>query len=244
MVFEDGKVIAWTSIMTVKLSCVFHVGFFPFDSQICDIKMSPWAWDRNQYNLSINDQYLGPVINQSAPLKLSYYVPHEQWAISDKVYMREIEDWNHPSAGNMSMIRVDVPLRRRSLFFGVFLIYPNLLLYFLSIFTYLLPPESGEKVSFAVTLLLAEVVNFGTMLAIFPTSSLHIPIVVYFACAVSGQMMLMCIFAISEMPRLRNKYHRLKRYPVMKQIRPKSIKFMEHPKQIIHKHINSCQYIL
>ena len=144
----------------------------------------------------INQEYLSPVINQSVPLKLLYYTEHEQWAISDKVYMREINDWQHPSSANMNMIRVDVPLRRRSLFFGVFIIYPNLLLYLLSVFTYLLPPESGEKVSFAVTLFLAQVVNFGTMLTIFPATSRHLPIVVYFACAVSGQMMVMCFFAI------------------------------------------------
>ena len=86
--------------------------------------------------------------------------------------------------------------QRRSLFYVLTLMFPSCSLYMLSGLILILPVESGEKVSFAVTLLLAQFVTFGTLTAIFPASSLHFPILAYFVSAVAIHMSILCCIAI------------------------------------------------
>ena len=87
-------------------------------------------------------------------------------------------------------------IKRRSLFYSVFLILPTLTLYSLSILTYLLPVQSGEKVSVAVTLLLAQTVNFGTLTAILPENSKNFPMAARFVSVVVLHMAAVCPLAI------------------------------------------------
>ena len=42
-----------------------------------------------------------------APLNLRYYTEHEQWAVDKQgVLIEEVEEWDHPSGGNTSMITI------------------------------------------------------------------------------------------------------------------------------------------
>ena len=93
-------------------------------------------------------------------------------------------------------ISIEVKIRRRYFFYSVFLIYPNILLYIMTAFAFILPAESGEKVSFATTLLLAQIVNTGTMLTVFPRSSLRLPVLVYFSAISTLQLSFICFCAI------------------------------------------------
>ena len=48
--------------------------------------------------------------------------------------------------GSYSMLYIDLYFRRRTLFYTFNFIIPNLILAFLTIFSFMLPPERGEKV--------------------------------------------------------------------------------------------------
>ena len=76
------------------------------------------------------------------------------------------------------------------------IIFPNLVLYLLSGLTFLLPSDSGEKVSFAVTLLLAQIVSFGALADLFPANSLSLPILTYFVAVVTVHLSCNCCLAI------------------------------------------------
>ena len=67
---------------------------------------------------------------------------------------------------------------------------PNMLLYILSGLVYLVPPESGEKLSLAITVLLAAIVSFGTIADILPASSRNFPVVAIFVGIAVTQMTL------------------------------------------------------
>ncbi|XP_075254612.1 acetylcholine receptor subunit alpha-type unc-63-like [Convolutriloba macropyga] len=78
----------------------------------------------------------------------------------------------------------------------MFIIFPATALYFLSGLTFLLPADSGEKVSFAVTLLLAQFLSFVTLSEIFPASSLNFPKLAYFVAVVTSHMSFNCLLSI------------------------------------------------
>ena len=93
-------------------------------------------------------------------------------------------------------LSVKLRLKRRHLFYTVFVVCPNLILYSLSGLSFLLPTDSGEKVSFSVTLVLAQMVSFGTLTSIFPASSLNFPLLAYFVLVVTLHMSILCFCAV------------------------------------------------
>ena len=90
---------------------------------------------------------------------------------------------------------MEIKLIRRHLFYAVIFMLPNVLLYALSALVFLVPVESGEKISFSITILLAFVVSFGTISELLPASSLNFPIIAYFLGAAVTQMTLDTILA-------------------------------------------------
>ncbi|XP_075254613.1 neuronal acetylcholine receptor subunit beta-3-like [Convolutriloba macropyga] len=91
---------------------------------------------------------------------------------------------------------IHLSIKRKYLFYLLFLVFPNMILYLMSGLTFLLPAESGEKVSCAVTLFLAQVVSFGTLANIFPASSRSLPVMAYFVVIVTFHMGISCLLAI------------------------------------------------
>ena len=77
----------------------------------------------------------------------------------------------------------------------IFLI-PNSLLYLLSGLVFIIPVESGEKISYAITILLAQFVSLGMIYELLPASSLTFPRIGYFCEAAICHMALDVFFSI------------------------------------------------
>ncbi|XP_075244617.1 neuronal acetylcholine receptor subunit beta-3-like [Convolutriloba macropyga] len=178
-----GLVAYRTSISTIKFSCTFDVSMFPFDSQTCVFKFGPWALDKDVYRL-------GP--DALTPLEeadLAYYKKHDEWELVPPVKISYNErDWR--GLAFFDQMIVELNLKREHLFYTVIFLLPNILLYILSALVYLIPPESGEKLSLSITILLAAVVSFGTISDILPASSRNFPLVAIFLGIAVTQMTL------------------------------------------------------
>ncbi|XP_055957696.1 CHRNA7-FAM7A fusion protein-like [Patella vulgata] len=90
-------------------------------------------------------------------------------------------------------VRVILVLQRKSLSLVLTVVLPVILLAFLNVFVFLLPTESGEKLSFSVTVLLAQAVFLSFISGLMPqtsdsTSSLSIYI--------SAQLILSAIYVL------------------------------------------------
>ena len=64
---------------------------------------------------------------------------------------------------------------KRCRFYLIAFVVPFGVVYTLSFLCFIIPVESGEKISFSATILLAQMVFFGTLLQVLPASSLHLP---------------------------------------------------------------------
>ena len=103
---------------------------------------------------------------------LSSYEDNYQWQVIKPMRFRVVKSNSYEQTG----VELTVRLKRRSIFYEFFLITPSLILYICSGFEFAIPVESGEKISFIVTILLAEMVNFGILQDIFPPSFDELPL--------------------------------------------------------------------
>ena len=112
-------------------------------------------------------------------LLLSFYKPNDQWSVVTPLTV-EVKERNFFNLQNFSDVVVHMRIERLTRYYRLLFILPVVLLYFLSPFVFLLPVESGEKVSMSLTILLAQVVSMGALSDILPASSTSLPVIIYF----------------------------------------------------------------
>ena len=102
------------------------------------------------------------------------YRDHDQWTLKTPVYYTIV---TRIKGGRIyHSLDMNLCFTRIYHFWYIVLVLPALILYILSCFIFLLPAESGEKISFGVTILLSELVILGTANLVMPKSSSDIPI--------------------------------------------------------------------
>ena len=121
-------------------------------------------------------------------LNTHQYSQNEQWELVE--ITAEIDNIHTVS------MTIGITIQRRPLFHIAVIILPNLTIYFLSGLTFWIPVDSREKISFGVTLLLAQAVSFGTLSDIFPAASLNFPIPGIAVCAMTLNHGFLCLVAI------------------------------------------------
>ena len=104
-------------------------------------------------------------------------------------------DWRNMQ--EFDQVTVEIRLKRLPEFYSRLLVSQIIILDILSPLTFLLPVESGEKVSLAITIMLAEIVTFATITDILPASSRNFPILGYFVLMVVMQVALSCILTVA-----------------------------------------------
>ena len=129
---NDGE-ITWTPSGIYKTHCETDVTFYPFDTQECDV------------------------------IELSLYVDTEAVRLS---YFKENGEWEYQGYSSSSStgtregsstpeLTYTLKFKRRPYFHILNSLVPMVLLAFLSAMVFKLPPDSGEKMGFSLTVLLA-----------------------------------------------------------------------------------------
>lgn len=146
-VYNDGRVF-WSRPGLIKSTCVFNLTYFPFDEQTCKLKFGSWAYDK--YNIYIND-----VGNNT--IDISNYQEHEEWNLVDFYTVKNsvlyscCENPYHD-------LEFFYTIRRKPAYYNLNIIIPTFATATLIILTLLVPWDSGERISFAVTVLLSIIV--------------------------------------------------------------------------------------
>lgn len=152
-VFNNGTVL-WIPSAILKTSCPLNVRTFPFDVQECSI-------------------YL---------MAVHYTVDEVEFVTgSDKVYNGRFQrsgTWDlldtslsSVRTGNVYKWRITLRFQRRALFYVLNVLIPIVILSILNMAVFLVPVESGEKLSFAITVLLSLVVFMTFVSELVPRTS-------------------------------------------------------------------------
>ncbi|XP_062582504.1 acetylcholine receptor subunit alpha-like [Saccostrea cucullata] len=127
----------------LETACSFDVTHFPFDHQSCDITLLPWIYSRDavDFRQKRDDIDLG-VFSKSGMWEIkSTEASVEYILISDNT--------------ECAVLKYTIELERRSSYFVLTIFVPVIMLLLLNSIVFLLPSESGERVGYAITCLLA-----------------------------------------------------------------------------------------
>ncbi|XP_041365994.1 neuronal acetylcholine receptor subunit alpha-7-like [Gigantopelta aegis] len=167
--------------------CSIDTTYFPFDTQRCNLTFGSWAYDA--FGIDI--------YNVSDHGKLSNYKEHVEWSVVRLTAMRIAPVY---SGVSYPLIIFSLQIKRKPLFYIINLLFPSVLLSGVVIMGFLLPAESGEKVSLQVMVLLSLSVFQLILLDLMPPSSETFPIIsIYFATSIVlvGLSLLMTVIGLN-----------------------------------------------
>uniref|UniRef100_A0A2K6TAE3 Cholinergic receptor nicotinic alpha 7 subunit n=1 Tax=Saimiri boliviensis boliviensis TaxID=39432 RepID=A0A2K6TAE3_SAIBB len=147
-----------------KSSCYIDVRWFPFDVQHCKLKFGSWSYGGWSLDLQMQEA------------DISGYIPNGEWDLvgipgkrSEKFY----ECCKEPYPD----VTFTVTMRRRTLYYGLNLLIPCVLISALALLVFLLPADSGEKISLGITVLLSLTVFMLLVAEIMPATSDSVPLI-------------------------------------------------------------------
>ncbi|KAK3106581.1 hypothetical protein FSP39_023022 [Pinctada imbricata] len=142
MVYEDGRVF-WGPVVRMRSSCKIDITYFPFDDQTCKLKLGSWAYHG----------FMVDVTNRSSTIDLSNFVDNGEWELIQVRVERNTVFYNC-CPEPFPDVTFYMLLRRRIKYYFMNIIIPCIILSFLCLAGFLLPPESGEKITLGLSVLL------------------------------------------------------------------------------------------
>uniref|UniRef100_A0A3P8TCL8 Neuronal acetylcholine receptor subunit alpha-7 n=1 Tax=Amphiprion percula TaxID=161767 RepID=A0A3P8TCL8_AMPPE len=153
----------------LKSTCYIDVRWFPFDVQKCDLKFG--SWTHNGWLLDL----------QMMDVDISTYIPNGEWDLVG-VPAKRNELYYDCCKEPYPDVTFTVTMRRRTLYYGLNLLIPCVLISGLALLVFLLPADSGEKISLGITVLLSLTVFMLLVAEIMPATSDSVPLIAqYFA---------------------------------------------------------------
>ncbi|KAK0044105.1 neuronal acetylcholine receptor subunit alpha-6 [Biomphalaria pfeifferi] len=153
----SGKV-TWNPPALLTVSCTMDITYFPFDTQTCALQVTSFGYTKQELSIFV---YGSGVV-------LSYFSPDGEWRLLDNWTDRKIftED-NY----EYSKVYYYFSIKRRPLYYGLNYLLPVLITSLLTIFVFVLPAESGEKIGYCLTVLLGYMVILTLIAADLPTTA-------------------------------------------------------------------------
>ncbi|OWF42087.1 neuronal acetylcholine receptor subunit alpha-5-like [Mizuhopecten yessoensis] len=149
----------WLPLRNFALHCDTNPAYYPFDTQECPIPITAWSYASDLVNL---------MAAAGAIFDLDFYDENGEWEYVESTSFTETVE----RAGHQMVTFVVVPkFRRRPAFFVMNTIMPILFLATLNGFIFTLTVESGEKLGFVLTVLLAYAVYLTLVADHIPTTS-------------------------------------------------------------------------
>ncbi|XP_043210127.1 neuronal acetylcholine receptor subunit alpha-7-like isoform X7 [Amphibalanus amphitrite] len=148
-----------------KSTCKIDITWFPFDDQECKMKFGSWTYDGWQLDL----------ILPSDEGDASNFIPNGEWTLLGIPGKR-----NELSYACCPQPYIDITysvrIRRRTLYYLHNLVLPGILISTMVLLAFTLPPDSGEKLTLGVTVLLSLTVFLNQVAANMPETSEAVPL--------------------------------------------------------------------
>jgi hypothetical protein len=135
-------------------TCDIDSSHFPFDSQVCKMDMLSWGHSESTMRFTPGTIFTDLLASNS------------KWEITNaKIYNATY------GALKIAGFNLNFTFKRRSFFFVINLLLPVDFLGFLNIFVFVLPQDSGERIGFCITALLAVVVFLTIAQGLLPSTA-------------------------------------------------------------------------
>ena len=152
-VLHDGTV-EWATGDVLSAKCPTNILKFPFDSQTCVFNFIMWNVE-NKTVKYICDSEMG---------EMAYFTPNSNWKVTmQRQYVDNLSD--------ISIFGFKISVKRQPLYYIIIVILPILMFSLMNPLVFLLPVESGERVSLGMTILLSYAVFLTLVANSVPASS-------------------------------------------------------------------------
>ena len=154
----------WYPADLIKATCSLDLRYFPFDIQHCALEYYIWGYSFNEVRLipTRDDINLGLAMGE-----------HGTWKILSTSVKSEIVGLSYKAI-------ISLRLERKSQYVIVNIVLPILFMCILNVLVFILPAESGERVSYSITVLLAIAVFMTIISDTLPKKSEPLPLISYF----------------------------------------------------------------
>jgi nicotinic acetylcholine receptor, invertebrate len=146
---DKSGLITWVPEVRLFTKCSMQIADFPFDKQCCEINFYSWAHTMKQMTIL---QYENKTVTN-----ITHLSQGTQWLVYDTCAVAKIIE----TSGGLYwwVTSYVIFIKRHTVYHLYTLVMPCLVLSLLSILLFVLPPDSGEKITLGVTILLAFFVN-------------------------------------------------------------------------------------
>ncbi|XP_051895816.1 5-hydroxytryptamine receptor 3A [Pristis pectinata] len=170
----EGQVKNYKPIQVVT-ACSLDIYNFPFDVQNCTFTFTSWLHNIRDINISL---WRSPEL---VKYDRNVFMNQGEWEL---LYVdTQFNEFNleRGVSDGYAEMRFFLVIRRRPLFYAVSLLLPSIFLMVMDIIGFYLPPDSGERVSFKITLLLGYSVFLIIVSDTLPATAIGTPLIgVYF----------------------------------------------------------------
>ncbi|XP_014395552.1 PREDICTED: 5-hydroxytryptamine receptor 3A [Myotis brandtii] len=169
---SSGTIRNSKSIQVVS-ACSLETYAFPFDIQNCSLTFNSILHTVQDINISL---WRPP---EKVKFDKSVFMNQGEWELLG--VLTQFREFSMESSSCYAEMKFYVVIRRRPLFYAVSLLLPSIFLMVMDIVGFYLPPESGERVSFKITLLLGYSVFLIIVSDTLPATAIGTPLIgVYF----------------------------------------------------------------
>uniref|UniRef100_A0A3Q2D153 5-hydroxytryptamine receptor 3E-like n=1 Tax=Cyprinodon variegatus TaxID=28743 RepID=A0A3Q2D153_CYPVA len=167
--FNDGKVRNGFPVRVVS-SCNLNIYTFPFDTQKCSLTFNSYIEVR---------VFLGRDPEAITNLSKQVMTTMGEWELLDITAQKLVND--EESFLYVDKLAFYIRLRRRATMYVVNLLLPSCFLIAVDLLSFLLPPQSTDRSSFKMTLILGYTVFLLMMSDLLPVTGNTIPLIVFFS---------------------------------------------------------------
>ena len=150
----------WLSPITFQSMCKFDVTDFPYDTQRCNITFGPWSDDTTRMILHSNN----------LPVTTSIFQENSEWEVLSAIQYQHDELYKCCKSP-FSLVIIELTMKRKPLYYFFHLILPCLFLISMVLIGHYVPPQSGERITLAITSTLAFIVMLEFTSAYLPRTN-------------------------------------------------------------------------
>ncbi|RUS89880.1 hypothetical protein EGW08_002321 [Elysia chlorotica] len=163
-VMSDGSV-DWAPGSIFPASCKLDLTKYPFDQQHCQIEMLAMNFNATELLFQPTSNFVG----------MNFFTENGQWDITNMSVSCPLRDIG---SEQKSTVLVSFDLKRKPTFLVLSVLLPIVFLSLLNLLVFVIPVDSGEKISYGITVLLALSVFMSIMSSMLPSSSESMPLMI------------------------------------------------------------------
>lgn len=160
--YSSDGLARWHIADRYQTTCDFDTTYFPFDKQTCELKIMAWDY-------TIGELLIYPF---NPTVDLTYYSENGAWELVSTETRSEYLSF-------YSVVVFSLNLKRRPMYFVIYLLIPVFTMLFLNTLVFILPSDSGERVGYAINCLLALAVFLTLVSEGLPGDSEPMPVIGY-----------------------------------------------------------------